>query len=170
MPSALSTRGDRTALAAIRANPRVQVWASLAHVYHHIARRLDRALSDDGLTLAQFEVLARLHFDGVRSQSQLAERLLVTKGNISGLLTRMVRAGLVRRTGVAGDRRVHMLILTRRGRAVFARALPKHVGLIEHALAALSSEELTHLRRALEKLPDGDPTRHDAACRASAQN
>jgi DNA-binding MarR family transcriptional regulator len=167
MASRLSTRRNRLAPTDARANPRVQVWASLAHVYHHLACRLDRALGDDGLTLAQFEVLARLHFDGGLSQSRLAERLLVTKGNVSGLLTRMARAGLVRRTRAPGDRRVHVLNLTRRGRAAFARALPKHVRLIEDAMTELAADELACLRQALAKLPGGDPARREGACRAA---
>src|SRR5438874_985000 len=96
------------------ADPRVQAWAELAYAYHRIARRIEHALDADGLTLAQFEILVRLHLDGVISQSTLATRLLVTKGNISGLLNRMAKAGLVRRQNDVADRRAHKLFLTSR--------------------------------------------------------
>src|SRR3954454_4624306 len=79
------------------ADPRVQAWAEFAYAYHRIVRRMEQALDFDGLTLAQFEILVHLHLDGEVTQSALAAQLLVTKGNISGLLNRMAEAGLVRR-------------------------------------------------------------------------
>ena len=45
-----------------------------------------------------------------------AERLYVTKGNISGLIDRLVAGGLVERRAIAGDRRSHAIYLTPAGR------------------------------------------------------
>src|SRR4051794_9219789 len=99
-----------------------QAWVRLVHAYHRIARRLEQALDAQSLTLAQFEVLARLHFDGAITQSQLARRLLVTKGNICGLLDRMAAADLVTRKADPKDRRANHLHMTPHGRKRFAAA------------------------------------------------
>ena len=50
-----------------------------------------------GMTLPQFDVLATLwHGEGI-TQQELASRLLVTKGNVVGLIDRLCTAGLVER-------------------------------------------------------------------------
>ena len=72
-------------------------WVRLAHAYHRILRRLETALDEHAITLAQFEVLANLHYDSGIVQNDLARRLLVTKGNVCGLIDRLTAAKLVMR-------------------------------------------------------------------------
>ena len=52
-------------------------------------RRLEQALDGHGLSIAQFDILATLGFRQGITQQELAERLLVTKGNICGMIDRM---------------------------------------------------------------------------------
>ncbi len=143
---------------AVLTDPRVAAWAQLAHAYHRIARLMEQALDADSLTLAQFEVLVRLHLDGAISQSVLAARLLVTKGNISGLLNRMAKANLVRRQADRADRRAHKLIMTSHGRKLFARTFPKHIELIHKIMQPLKTAELKSFHAAMLKLPPGATT------------
>ena len=57
------------------------------------------------------------------SQQELAARLYVTKGNISGLIDRLVANGLVERRALAGDRRSHAIHLTPAGRELAKRGI-----------------------------------------------
>src|SRR3954451_24062529 len=98
--------------------PELDTWVGLVHAYYRIMRRLEQALDDRGLSLPQFEVLAHLHFDGAITQNELAQRLLVTKGNVCGLIDRMGAAGLVERKADPADRRANRLVLTARGTAL----------------------------------------------------
>jgi DNA-binding MarR family transcriptional regulator len=139
-------------LTAVPTDPAVQAWVHLAHAYHRIARRLESALDDHGLTLAQFEVLARLHFDGAISQNELAQRLLVTKGNICGLLDRMAAADLVTRMTDPKDRRVNQLHMTVEGRRKFAAAFPDHIDKIRELMADLLPHDQNSLRQLLAVL------------------
>src|SRR6266513_1129296 len=95
------------------------------------------ALDAHGLSLPQFEVLAHLHFDGAITQNELAQRLLVTKGNVCGLIDRMEAAGLVGRTVDPDDRRVNRLRLTGRGTAILSEALPPHLALVKEMMGRL---------------------------------
>jgi DNA-binding MarR family transcriptional regulator len=147
---------NRTPPDADLADPRVQAWAEMAYAYHRIARRMEQALDADGLTLAQFEVLVRLHLDGAISQSVLAARLLVTKGNISGLLNRMAKANLVRRQSDRADRRAHKLIMTKHGQKMLARTFPKHIDLIHMIMRPLNAAELDVLRTTMMQLAAGN--------------
>lgn len=130
----------------------VQAWVYLAHAYHRIVRRLEQVLDEHDLTLAQFEVLARLHFDGAISQNELAQRLLVTKGNICGLIDRLTAAKLVTRKTDPDDRRANQLHMTTLGRQKFAASFPRHIELIQELMGEVPEENLLVLKNHLATL------------------
>jgi DNA-binding MarR family transcriptional regulator len=153
--SAKSKLRPRTKLPAKQpAGPEIDAWVQLAHAYHRIARRLELALIPHGLSLAQFEVLARLHFDGPINQNDLAHRLLVTKGNVCGLIDRLEKANLVKRRADPADRRANRLILTKDGSELLAAALPDHLAIIQCVLSGLNHVELRVLHDSAERLAD----------------
>jgi DNA-binding MarR family transcriptional regulator len=134
-------KGNRKLPTKVPAGPAVDAWVQVAHAYHRIARRLEQALVPHGLTLAQFEVLARLHFDGPMKQNDLAQLLLVSKGNVCGLIDRLETAGLVERGADPNDRRANRLILTTKGTSLLAAALPDHLAIIRERLGVLDRME-----------------------------
>ena len=88
------------------------------------------------------------------TQSELAQRLLVTKGNVCGLIDRLEAAGLVVRRADPADRRANRLFLTPRGAALLAETLPTHLAIIQEILGGLRGSELQALRDQLERLAD----------------
>ena len=159
--SAKSNRKPHAKLPAKQpAGPEIDAWVQLANAYHRIARRLELALIPHGLSLAQFEVLARLHFDGPINQNDLAQRLLVTKGNVCGLIDRLEKASLVKRRTDPADRRANRLILTKDGSALLAAALPiiSRSSNACSAASTMSSYAPCTIRR------NGSPTRRKSRC------
>ena len=130
-------KGNRKLPTKVPAGPAVDAWVQVAHAYHRIARRLEQALVPHGLTLAQFEVLARLHFDGPMKQNDLAQLLLVSKGNVCGLIDRLETAGLVERRTDPTDRRANRLILPDSALSLLAAALPDHLAIIRERIGVL---------------------------------
>src|SRR4051794_22697951 len=120
-PCAKSNQSDKLVKPS---GPDVDAWVQLVHTYHMLIRRLEQALDTHGLSLPQFEVLAHLQFDGAITQNELAHRLLVTKGNVCGLIDRMESAGLVERTTDPSDRRANRLRLTDAGMMLFSQSMP----------------------------------------------
>jgi len=133
---------------------RLSVLASLhlARVQQAMIHRQQRVLANYGLTPAQFDVLSRLATEPGLTQQQLAERLLVTKGNVGGLIDRMEQAGLVERCGNPDDRRVHELHLTTSGARIFEAAAPALEEVLDSQFSALSEDEKTQLMALLAKL------------------
>ncbi len=80
-------------------------------------------LREIGVSIPQCDVLTTLSEQEGVSQQQLAERLYVTKGNISGLLDRLEEAGFVERRAAASDRRQYSIHLTEAGRAMAEKAI-----------------------------------------------
>jgi MarR family transcriptional regulator, organic hydroperoxide resistance regulator len=132
----------------------LQVWVTFVRVYHRLEHRLMAGLEGHGLSLPQFDVLATLfHGEGI-TQQELARRLLVTKGNVVGLIDRLSAAGWVERRPDPDDRRANRLHLTAAGRRLLSKALPCHFEAVREALGALSQGELTTLRGLLDRLDD----------------
>jgi DNA-binding MarR family transcriptional regulator len=127
-------------------------WVRLAHAYHRILRRLETALDEHAITLAQFEVLANLHYDSGIVQNDLARRLLVTKGNVCGLIDRLTAAKLVMRQPSADDRRANRLFLTARGRQMIAKTLPVHLAIVKESMGTLPPGDLRRLQQMLGRL------------------
>ena len=68
---------------------RRRTWVRLVRVVSLIQRRIVVALAHHDVTLPQFDVLATLRFGEGLTQQELAGRLLVTKGNVCGVLDRL---------------------------------------------------------------------------------
>lgn len=130
----------------------VLAWLRLARIY----QRIDRATADLmrrwDLSVAQFDVLNVLErHDGI-TQQDLADRLLVTKGNISQLITRMERRGLIRR---CQEGRAMRLSLTAEGRRLRDDAIPAQEALVARHFAPLTPDEVRALHILLRRVDRG---------------
>src|SRR2546430_603222 len=90
-------------------------WLRLARIYQKVERAATGQLRPFGLSFAQFDVVAQVGAREGLTQQELAEALLVTKGNVCQLLAKLEAAGLVARRP---DGRANRLFLTDRGRAL----------------------------------------------------
>lgn len=145
--SALSHRTEEQ-----EADVPVSLWLSLLKAHGLILRKVRRRVPE-GLTLPQFDVLAQLerNAEGM-SPGELTRELLVTAGNVTGIVDRLVRRGLVERRRVPSDGRTRRLLLTPQGRRVVRRAIPEHRMEIASHMAEVPLEELRTLRDLLRSL------------------
>jgi DNA-binding MarR family transcriptional regulator len=100
-----------------------------------------------GLSIPQFDLLSTLTEEEGMSQQELAARLYVTKGNVSGLVDRLVRAGLLERRAIPGDRRSNALHLTAKGRALAEQGLAVQKAYVTRTLGSLDARDLAELER-----------------------
>ena len=109
-----------------------------------------------GLTDVQFNVLSLLchqaEAEGGLSQAQLGEMMLVNRANITSLIDRMEKAGLVVRTAAAGDRRYNIIKTTAKGKKLFARVEPMYAKQIGEVTGSLTTAEKKRLITMLEKV------------------
>lgn len=121
-------------------------------IHHKVQRREIAHLAQYDLTLPQFEVLARLQREEGITQQRLADHLLVTKGNVCGLMERMAEQGLVERRADPDDRRAYMLYLTPKGKALIQEVLPTQNRLIGEQIGKLDAEKQKALLDLLAEL------------------
>jgi DNA-binding MarR family transcriptional regulator len=118
-------------------------------------RRLEQGLERRGLSLPQFDILATLGRNEGITQQELAQRLLVTKGNVCGMIDRMEASGWVERRPDPHDRRANRLFLTNRGRTLLASTSPEQYLIIRQIMSTLDGSELQALHELLDRLEEG---------------
>jgi DNA-binding MarR family transcriptional regulator len=139
------------------------VWVRLLKAHGLLLREVRRRVPAP-LTLPQFDVLAQLHRRGERGMTsgELTRELLVTAGNLTGIVERLVRMGLVSRHRVPEDGRAVRVRLTARGRQLMARAIPRHRREVAALLSVLPPGELRRLRLLLGTLGEELQARAEA--------
>ncbi len=134
-----SRRGDGTI-----EKQRLRLWIRMLRATRAIEARLREFLRDNhDTTLPRFDVLAALYRveEGLR-MSALSKRLLVSNGNVTGIVDRLVSDDLVRRIDVEGDRRSTLVCLSPKGRASFARMADEHAALVDELFSDLDDGDL----------------------------
>ena len=130
----------------------VSTWLRLLHGSALLVRELRPAVSAH-CTFPQFDVLSQLdrERDGL-TFVELSRRLLVTAGNLTGIVDRLHSEGLVRRAVHPADRRAFRLTLTPKGRRLVRRAQGRHHRALTGLLANVPARDLRALRRLLDRL------------------
>jgi DNA-binding MarR family transcriptional regulator len=108
-------------------------------------------------TLPRFDVLAQLEAARQNSvqgltMSDLSRRLMVTNGNLTGLIDRLAREQLVSRSVSPTDRRTQIVRITPTGRRVLNAIAPDHLSWIQSMFSGLSPDECLQLYTLLGKL------------------
>jgi DNA-binding MarR family transcriptional regulator len=130
----------------------VLAWLYMMRVSDKMERLSHDNLTRFELTPAQFDVLAHLVAAEGISQQTLSEKLLVTKGNVCGLIDRLEDRGLVVRRPDPEDRRSNLLFLTPKGRELVERAVPAHEKFIIELMSTLCVEQQQQLKSLLRHL------------------
>jgi len=141
-----------------RTRESVRTHLRIATCYNLLMREArQRVATRWNLTLPQFEVLAELaRADaGGFTFVELSRLLLVTSGNLTGIVDRLEEQRLVQRVPDGKDRRVIRVALTERGRRVTDQMLPAHAADIEEILSFMPRTALTELSELLGRLRDG---------------
>jgi DNA-binding MarR family transcriptional regulator len=132
----------------------LRLWLKLLSCSMIVEKRLRARLEREfNTTLPRFDVLAALdrHALGL-NMSALAESLMVSNGNVTGVVTRLIEDGLVTRTVDQEDRRSATVRLTRKGRDIFLKMAAAHEQWMDEMFADLSDNQTDDLMRSLMQL------------------
>lgn len=154
MSSRAATSGRNGASAAT--TPHVEAWTSLSATYAAVSLRLQEALAQgDYPPLPWFEVLATIAAAPEQRlrMGELAEALVMTRGGLTKLVDRLVKAGLLERTFCESDRRVSYATLLPAGSELLEEMRPVVAEELETAFSAkLSVEEANGLSDTLGRV------------------
>src|SRR6201993_2113383 len=128
------------------------VWLVMIKPMRALTRYAATGIEDTGLGDSDFRVLEVLLHKGPLPVNTIGPIVDLTPGSISIAVDRLVAKGLVSRVESGEDRRVRIVALTPRGKALIVSAFRKHSGQMRKAFAELSPEELRGLEAALKKV------------------
>ncbi len=137
---------------SVNSKSTLRLWLRLLTATTLIEKQIRNYLQNEfGTTLPRFDVLAALERspDGL-TMSELSNRLLVSNGNVTGLVARLQEDGLVKRTQSKDDGRSFRVCLTRKGKNLFVPIAAQHETFVETMLADLSPRQTEVLIELLE--------------------
>lgn len=150
----------RSALINPGEQPAVDTFIALMKAHEAITTESAKFFQQFGITAQQFNVLRVLY---VRSSecglrcSDIAERMLNREPDMTRLLDRLEKAELLQRHRCTEDRRVVWIGLSDKGFDLVEEIHPALIAFHRERFGALSEEELTTLRRLLEKAATSTP-------------
>ena len=145
--------GRTTAALEVSTKDTLRLWLRLLALTNMIEGRVRRRLrAAYGITLPRFDVMAVLYGaqEGL-SMGELSRRLMVSNGNVTGIVERLEGEGLVHRRRRPEDRRSRLVRLTDAGRETFEAMAAGHENWIASMLSELSEEEAERLYHLLDK-------------------
>jgi DNA-binding MarR family transcriptional regulator len=149
----------------------LRIWLRLLTCTNLIERGVRQKLRESfDITLPRFDLLAQLDRapEGL-TMGELSRRLMVSNGNVTGLIDRLVAEELVARRPAPDDRRAQVVQLTPAGKKAFDSMTPAHQRWIHEMLGGLDRGELSAIYAGLGRLKES-LSRHGADEREAAPN
>jgi len=132
----------------------IRIWLRLLTCANMIERRVRKNLREKfDTTLPRFDVLAQVDRtpDG-QPMRELSRRMMVTNGNITPLVDRLVEDKLIKRDPSPEDRRVQHIRLTSDGKQALDEMIPAHVSWVNNLMANLDRHNASQLYALLGEL------------------
>ncbi len=144
---------------------RLRLWLRILKTHRMMEAELRARLrSEFETTLPRFDVMAALYRNlGGMKMSELSRMLVVSNGNVTGIIDRLSEDGMALREAVPGDRRAARVRLTKKGIREFERQAVAHEAWVNDLLGGLGSEDiaLTSERLGSALVTDNNEISHD---------
>ncbi|MFJ7995028.1 MarR family winged helix-turn-helix transcriptional regulator [Peribacillus frigoritolerans] len=127
----------------------LMLWFRITRIYNQSIRESNQQLKKWNLSAAQFDILVQVGSHERLSQQELANKLFVTKGNITQLLRKMEELGLIKREQ---EWKTKYLSLTEQGKEFFHEVVPKQEHFQASQFANLNETEKQQLLDLLSKV------------------
>ena len=133
---------------------RLRLWLRLLRSSRAIESQLrERLRTKFSITLPQFDVMAALaRSDEGITMTELSRQLMVSNGNVTGIVDRLVAEKLVLRQAPVSDRRSFIVRLTPKGASQFSVIAKAHEGWIDEMLVEFGSVEAESIISQLDGL------------------
>jgi|TARA_R110000737_G_scaffold215447_1_gene232018 DNA-binding MarR family transcriptional regulator len=125
------------------ARQRLRLWLQMLKAVRYVEGTLrERMRSGYDTTLPRFDVLAALYAEPAgMKMSELSQHLVVSNGNVTGVVDRLVTEGLVDRQNLESDRRAFLVQITDKGRAMMDDMTTEHLGWIDKMFTDVSEAD-----------------------------
>jgi len=133
-------------------NLNLKALIALSRCAQSVNKREYKTMKEGGLTFSQFAVLEVLYHKGDLRVSEIIDKILSTGGNMTVVIDNLTKENLVKRCVDPEDRRVSLISITEKGRALINEIFPKHLDNVSEIFEVLTVEEKKNLISLLKKL------------------
>jgi len=132
----------------------LRLWLRLLTCTNLVETHVRKALAKEfKTTLPRFDLMAQLERAPHGLQmGELSRRMLVTGGNVTGIVDQLERGGLLVRTEHPADRRAYLVKLTKEGRRLFGQMAAEHETWIVKLFSGIPKREQRALTESLTRL------------------
>lgn len=135
-------------------SPQEQAIYSLALLYNVISQDISNFLKQYKLTVGKLNVLIAIKHhapaEGI-TQVEISQHLIVTPSNMTSMIDKLERDGLVKRYDHPTDRRVNLTKITRKGSRLLDQLWPEYTKLLKHQMSGLSQLQHRNISKLLVK-------------------
>ncbi|MBS5860006.1 MarR family transcriptional regulator [bacterium] len=121
-------------------------------LWGQISSKLDEVLAPAKLNISKFNILMIIKhvggYDGIQ-QNEISKRLLVTASNITKLLDKLEKDGLITRNTKKGDRRVKLIRITDYGSKTLDKIWPKYLKITKKINSHIASVDADYVELVL---------------------
>lgn len=139
-----------------RGKRELRLWLRLLSTANLISGQIRRNLRTNfDITLPRFDLMAQLYREpnGLRL-SELSKRMMVSNGNLTGLVERLVREGLILRETDPDDRRAFIVRLSKLGATNFSQFAAENERFIKALFRSVSPATMQELTENLRLLKE----------------
>ena len=125
---------------------------AIGPLWGQISSKLDEVLAPAKLNISKFNILMIIKhvggYDGIQ-QNEISKRLLVTASNITKLLDKLEKDGLITRNTKKGDRRVKLIRITDYGSKTLDKIWPKYLKITKKINSHIASVDADYVELVL---------------------
>ncbi|MEE9313964.1 MAG: MarR family transcriptional regulator [Rhizobiaceae bacterium] len=137
---------------------RTRLWLKMLKTTRGIENELRRKLQQKfDTTLPRFDVMAALYRSETgMNMSALSKALMVSNGNVTGIVERLVSEGLLLRLQGKEDRRVMLIRLTIKGQELFEKMAIEHRVWVDQLFSQFDFDDTKELMDSFEKIQESE--------------
>ncbi len=123
---------------------------SFNRFYTNVIGLLDQHFLDTPLSLTEGRVLYEIAHTKECSARKIRENLAIDEGYLSRIIHMFTKQGLVRKTPSSNDKRLHIILLTEKGKKEFAKLNDNSNKSVSQLIEKLSAKEREDVVRMME--------------------
>jgi MarR family 2-MHQ and catechol resistance regulon transcriptional repressor len=133
-------------------NTTLDLFIALSRAAQWVNAHVDRDIKKHGLNRTEFGVLELLYHKGPQPLQRIGTKVLMSSGNITYVVDKLQKKGLVTRRASSNDRRLIYAEITEEGTAFIEEVFPKHADVLVQVMQVLSDKEKQVCSQLLKKL------------------
>jgi len=125
---------------------------SFNRFYTNIIGLLDQHFLDTPFSLTEGRVLYEISYTEVCTAREIRSKVDIDEGYLSRIIDKFIQKGLVKKTPAQEDRRLHIIVLTEKGRREFSKLNENSNRSVHQIIANLSDQECAELVVMMERI------------------